>query len=69
MIRKDFYANPWRDHVRQNGVTRGRQDWSDLQDAQDKLDAPAGIIHALVLGFAAWGVVGIVVMLLLGWLE
>lgn len=66
MIRRDFYANPWRNHTRQNGVTRGRQDWSDLQDTRDQLDAGEGIIHALILGLAAWGVIGIVALLIVG---
>jgi hypothetical protein len=66
MIRKDFYANPWRDHTRQNGIRTGRQDWSDLQETQEQLDAGSGIVHALILGMAVWGVIGAVALLLLG---
>ena len=71
MIRpKDsIWVNPWRDHTRQNGITRGRQDWSDLQETQEQLDAGSGIIHALILGMAVWGVIGITIALILGWLE
>ena len=66
-----YYTNPWRDHARQDGIQRGRQDWSDLQDLQDadSLDAARGIINALILGFAVWGVLGIVAALALGWLK
>jgi hypothetical protein len=66
MIRRDYYTNPYRDHTRLNGITRGRQDWSDLQETQEQLDAGSGIVHALILGMAVWGVIGAVALLLLG---
>lgn len=69
MIRKDYYANPFADHTRQNGIRRGRQDWSDLQDDPETFQAARGILNAMILGFAVWGVLGIVVLLLLGVLE
>jgi hypothetical protein len=66
---KDYYANPWRDHARQNGIQRGRQGWSDLQEQDDPLRVARGLGNALVLGAALWAVVALVVMLMLGWLE
>jgi hypothetical protein len=70
MIKHDrsIWTNPYREHTRQNGVTRGRQDWSDLQDTHDQLDAGSGIIHAMILGFCVWGLLGVVILLLLRWI-
>jgi len=65
-MNRDHFTNPYATSTRQNGVTRGRQDWSDLQDMQDKLDAGSTIVHTLILGMAIWGVIGAVALLLLG---
>ena len=71
MIKHDrsVWINPYRDHTRLNGLQRGRQDWSDLQDTREQLETSAGIVNALVLGLAVWGVLGIIAALIMGWLE
>ena len=71
MIKHDrsIWTNPYRDHTRLNGLLRGRKDWSDLQDAPEQLDSGGGIIHALILGLCAWGVIGIVALLIVGVIE
>jgi hypothetical protein len=64
---KDYYSNPWRDHTRQDGIQSGRQNWSDLQDDDpEPLKVARGILQAMILGLAFWGVLGIVILLLLG---
>jgi hypothetical protein len=69
MIRKDFYSNPFANHTRQNGIQRGRQDWSDLQEQDDPLKVARGLGNAVVLGAALWAVIVLVVLFLLGVLE
>ncbi len=48
MIRRDYYANPWRDHARQNGIQAGRQTYSDLHTIPRRR-RPRNAITALVV--------------------
>ena len=44
-------------------TARYAQSWRDLNEVDDDIDnAPAGIIHALVLGFCVWCIVALAVV-------
>lgn len=63
MIRnRDFYANPYRDHARMNGIRTGRQGWRDMQADQDQLDAGADILKVLVGCLVLWALLALAIV-------
>ena len=61
---RDTWTNPYNLHTRQDGIQAGRRTWRDLQQPPETLDAARGLVHALILGLAVWGIVGVVALLL-----
>jgi len=59
MIRRDYYANPWRDHARQNGITTGRQTYRNLHTIPRR--------NALTAA-ATWALPAIVLWALMLWI-
>jgi hypothetical protein len=51
MIRRDYYANPWRDHARQNGIQTGRQGYRDLHGPRA---SPFAIVLWALPALALW---------------
>lgn len=43
-------------------VQRWSQGWRELNQPDDSLEAPSGIIHAMVLGFVVWLMVSLAVV-------
>ena len=64
MIRnRDVYVNPYRG-TGQDGIRTGRRTWRDLQQPPESLDVSAGLVNALILGLAVWGLIAVAALLM-----
>ena len=61
---RDSWANPYSLHTRQDGIQAGRRTWRDLQQPPESLDVSAGLVNALILGLAVWGLIAVAALLM-----
>jgi hypothetical protein len=59
VIRRDYYANPWRDHARQNGIQTGRMTYRDLHGP--RANQIAAVVLWALLGLALWALALLIV--------